>query len=272
TYLEWVDKKPVIKHTKDSGYYLGNNEYIIADTEGSASSKKKLFDVVVKTLEEIAVVKNGVQAYTVGEGTPVCTEEMKNKRVYHSNSKKDSNWIKYLDGVDVSRYNLGWSGQFIKYGRNLSRPREAELFVNERILVRQIPSQLPYCIHACFVDEHLVNDNNSMIIKILNDERYNVKYILGVLNSSFISFWFAEEFGKLSRKIFPQFKVKELRTFPFVAAPMKTQKEFEKIVDRIISGREKNKDTSDLEKQIDEMVYELYNLTEEEIKIVEASS
>lgn len=246
TYLEWLDKKPVIKHTKDSGYYLSNNEYIISDTEGSTSSKKKLFEVEVKTLEEIAVVKNGVQAYTVGEGTPICTEEMKNKRVYHSNSKKDSNWIKYLDGVDVSRYKLGWSGQFIKYGRNLSRPREAELFVNERILVRQIPSQLPYCIHACFVDEHLVNDNNSMIIKILNDERYNVKYILGILNSSFISSWFAKEFGKLSRKIFPQFKVKELRTFPIPVSSMKIQNEFEKIVDYIQFINEENNSSSTL--------------------------
>jgi len=90
---------------------------------------------------------------------------------------------------------LGWSGQFIKYGKNLSRPRKAELFNNERILVRQIPSQLPYCIHACYVDEHVINDNNSMIIKVINDERYILKYILGILNSSFMSSWFAKEFG-----------------------------------------------------------------------------
>jgi hypothetical protein len=251
-YFEWIDNKPVLKHEKTSNHYLNNKEFAISDTDASTGSGTNSFESKIKTLEEISAVKNGVQAYTVGEGTPVCTEEMKEKRVYHSNTKKDSNWIKYLDGVDVSRYKLGWSGQYIKYGRNLSRPREAELFVNERILVRQIPSQLPYCIHACFVDEHAINDNNSMIIKIFNEERYNLKFILGILNSSFISFWFAKEFGKLSRKIFPQFKVKELRTFPVPIMPMERQNDFAKVVDYIIFINKSDQNFSTL-------IYGFYN-------------
>jgi hypothetical protein len=70
---------------------------------------------------------------------------------------------KYVDGVDVGRYQIGWSKQFVKYGRNLTRPRKSEFFEGERLLVRQIPAQPPYAILTCFVDEILVNDNNSMI-------------------------------------------------------------------------------------------------------------
>ena len=55
---------------------------------------------------------------------------------------------------------------------------------------------------------------------IMKKRNYKYKY-----NS-----WFAKEFGKLSRKIFPQFKVKELRTFPIPVSSMKIQNEFEKIV------------------------------------------
>jgi hypothetical protein len=207
----------------------------------------------------------------VGEGTPLCTEEMKKKRVYHSEEKKDKSWVKYLDGVDVSRYCLGWSGQYIKYGKNLSRPRESELFINERILVRQIPSQLPYCIHACYVNEHVINDNNSMIIKVINNEIYTIKYILGVLNSSFMSSWFAKEFGKLSRKIFPQFKVKELRTFPIPVVVIKIQSQFGKIVDYIIFIKKTSQcvlDSAFFERLIDVMVYELY--LPDEIKAADA--
>jgi hypothetical protein len=46
------------------------------------------------------------------------------------------------------------------------------------------------------------------------------------------------------------------------------------IVDKIFSKKSKNPeaDISDLEKQIDAMVYKLYDLTEEEIKIIEGKS
>jgi hypothetical protein len=260
-YLEWVDKKPTLKHVKDASYYLNLKEYIISDMVESLDSKQWPLKNEVKTLEEIAFVKNGVQAYTVGEGTPMCTKEMKEKRVYHSKTKKDNNWIKYLDGVDVSRYYFGWSGQFIKYGKNLSRPREVKLFIGKRILVRQIPSQLPYCLHACYVDEYVINDNNSMIIKVIDDERNLVKYILGVLNSSFISLWFAKKFGKLSRKIFPQFKVKELRTFPIPVATIEIQRQFEKIVNCILFCKKNPQYSLNsifFEHLVDAMVYELY--------------
>jgi len=114
-------------------------------------------------LGDIANVNNGIQAYTVGEGKPVQTEETRDKRLYHSTEKHGKEWIKYVDGIDVQRYYLGWSGQFVKYGQNLSRQRKPELFRNNRILVRQIPSQPPYSIFASFVSEHLINDNNSIL-------------------------------------------------------------------------------------------------------------
>jgi adenine-specific DNA-methyltransferase len=42
-------------------------------------------------------------------------------------------------------------------------------------------------------------------------------------------------------------------------------------VEKIIEKKKKNDFTSDLESQIDQMVYELYGLTEEEIAIVEGN-
>lgn len=117
-----------------------------------------------KLLDTDFIVKNGVQAYTVGEGIPTQTKEMKDSRVYHSTSKLDNNWIKYIDGSDVSRYALNWSGLFIKYGKNLSRRRTPELFEGERIYVRQIPSKPPYAIVSTILNMDAVCDNNHMVI------------------------------------------------------------------------------------------------------------
>jgi type II restriction/modification system DNA methylase subunit YeeA len=39
----------------------------------------------------------------------------------------------------------------------------------------------------------------------------------------------------------------------------------------ILEGRKKDNETTDLENQIDQLVYQLYDLTEEEIAIVEGT-
>ena len=130
-----------------------------------------------------------------------------------------------------------------------------------RILVRQIPNQLPYCINACYTNENTVNDNNSMIIKI-KDANYNIKFILALLNSKLLSKWFADYFGKLSRKIFPQFKINELKIFPI--KEYSNQKIFVSLVDYILLLKSEKKINIDLliptyfEQIIDGMVYELY--------------
>lgn len=263
----------------DVGRYLNKDGCILGDlttkfSEGFAICEK--INLTAKLLSNYADVKNGVQAYTVGEGVPIQTKTMKEKRVYHSNHRRDASWIKYLDGVDVMRYQLGWSGEYIKYGKNLSRSREPILFQGERLLVRQIPGKPPYCIHACYAVEHTINDNNSMIIKMV-DKKIHTKYVLALVNSKLLSFWFVHTFGKLQRKIFPQFKIKELRLFPIIEAEPKTQALIINLVDKIINllsktvanAPIKQKEILDCENNIDQTIYKLYGLTKEEIKIVE---
>ncbi len=47
--------------------------------------------------------------------------------------------------------------------------------------------------------------------------------------------------------------------------------EIETLVDRIIDMKKNSQDTTDLENQIDQLVYRLYGLTPEEIEVVEGS-
>jgi len=234
-------------------------------------------------LEEITTVKSGFVAYEVGKGNPTQTEEMKKNRIYHSIKKEGAEWHKYLDGKDVKRYLIDWSGQWVKYGKCLAAPRFADLYTKPRILVRQIPSPLPYAINASIVEEKmLMNDRNSMIVLDVKDE-FNMKYILGVINSRLISYWFAKAFDKFQRKIFPQFKINELEKFPIYKANPSQQKVIIKLVDKIMDlsielkkiteNSEKWKSIkSEIEKidrKIDENIYSIYDLTKDEIKVLE---
>lgn len=220
-------------------------------------------------LNKVADVKVGLKAYQTGKGKPLQTDAMKKSRIYHAKEPLDESYFTYLDGKDVSRYALGWSGEFLKYGVHLAEPRKFKLFSTPRILVRQIPSKPPYCIHACYTDSIMLNDLNSM--NIVNITKHPL-FILALLNSRLLSFWFVHKFGKLSRGIFPQFKINELEQFPIALTDDETP--FIDLADKIITCKVQNPktDTSELEAQIDKIVYQLYDLSEKEIKIIQGHS
>ena len=108
------------------------------------------------------------------------------------------------------------------------------------------------------------------VIKI----REKPQYVLGVLNSRLVSWWFVHKFGKMQRETFPQFKVNELADFPLPKNGEKNREQITKLVDRILAAkqREAEADVSALEREIDELVYALYGLTPEEIKLVEGAA
>ena len=269
----------------NTDYFLDSKDYII-NTESFANEKVltilKHIEKDSILLEEYADVKSALKAYEVGKGKPKQTEAKKKERVYHSKTKIDDSYFKYIDGSDVKRYQLTWENkEYLLYGENLAAPRKDwALFSSPRILVRQIPSKPPYCIDACYTDEIILNDCNSMNIINIKENPY---YVLAVLNSRPLSFWFLHKFGKFSRGTFPQFKVNELACFPIPRASIKEKEHLESLVKDMmasIDALEKAKFENDkkflkqridiLDTQINAIVYSLYELNEEEIKIVES--
>lgn len=275
TLYDYVDGFNLIKEAP-SEWFLKKRDYIIniEALKGSDLSHELLnkIDAHSIPLSSIANVKAGLKAYEVGKGNPAQTKEMKDRRMYHSTKKSDNSYLRYVDGRDVCRYHLGWSGEYLKYGDNLAAPRkDFRLFSTKRILVRQIPAKPPYCIHACLTEKTVLNDLNS--INVI-DIKEAAESVLGVLNSKLLSFWFVQKLGKMQRATFPQFKVNELAEFPI---PKNLQSDGEKIGQlsaRILAvkGDDPEADTTKLECEIDRLVYELYDLTDDEVAIVEEST
>lgn len=182
-------------------------------------------------LKNFSTVSTGVKVYQVGKGTPRQTESVKLNRQFHSNERKNNTYIKYLEGRDVKRYSLDWSGEYISYGDWIAEPRKSVKFNQERILVRQIPSKPPYCINAIYTNEYFINDINSMVIQ---NFKINPLFLLALLNSKLVSFWFLYTFDKLQRGTFPQFKINELQQFPILSIKAKTQEILIQLVNEMI--------------------------------------
>lgn len=237
-------------------------------------------------LSSFCTVSTGLKAYQIGKGQPSQTAIEKSGRVFHSKTE-ETGYGKYLDGVDVRRYFISWSGQYLKYGNWLAEPRKSVPFSGDRILVRQIPSKPPYLLHGTFLSEEYYNDINSMVV-FSPVENVSLKYLLGCLNSRLLSFWFEKTFDKLQRKIFPQFKVKELASFPIRVIDFSNKADKAKhdkmvsLVERMLTLHKQKADAQTAQEkdvagrqiaqtdaQIDKLVYALYGLTAEEIEIVE---
>ena len=218
---------------------------------------------------EIATVKTGIKAYQTGKGKPKQNNSDKENRIYHAREKLDDSYHPYLDGENVSRYKLTWNREYIKYGENLAEPRFSVDFNAPRILVRQIPSKSTYAVEAVYTNSDFINDLNSMVI---TDIQVNPFYLLGVLNSRLISLWFFMKFDKFQRRLFPQFKVNELGDFPIPAATDSQQEEVAQLVEQLIEEMKKNsletKKITQLNLKIDDLVMDLFGLTEEEKQTV----
>jgi hypothetical protein len=95
-----------------------------------------------------------------------------------------------------------------------------------------------------------------------------IKYILSILNSSLGRILVKNYVVRLSERQFRMLAM-YVNEFPIPPLSEAEQQPFVKLVEQILAKKEKGEDTTELENQIDQLVYQLYGLTEEEIKIVE---
>ncbi|EAH4634081.1 class I SAM-dependent DNA methyltransferase [Campylobacter jejuni] len=107
---------------------------------------------------------------------------------------------------------------------------------------------------------------------VIKTQRINVKYLTAILNSKLIAFWLKHK-GKMQGNNY-QIDKEPLLNIPIVTINSKNQKiadELINLVDEILKVKEqdKNANTQELENKINSLVYKLYDLTEEEIKIIE---
>ncbi|EJJ9773325.1 Eco57I restriction-modification methylase domain-containing protein [Campylobacter coli] len=107
---------------------------------------------------------------------------------------------------------------------------------------------------------------------VIKTQRINVKYLTAILNSKLVAFWLKHK-GKMQGNNY-QIDKEPLLNIPIVDTNSKNKKladELINLVDEILKAKEQNKNanTQELENKINSLVYKLYNLTEEEIKIIE---
>lgn len=95
-------------------------------------------------------------------------------------------------------------------------------------------------------------------------EKIDLRFLLAVLNSKYASVLLTSVRAGVYH-IYPE----HIRNIPIPKIPEKKQKPFVELVDKVLGGKENGQDTTALEKQIDNLVYRFYELTYDEVKVID---
>ncbi|MBQ1760397.1 MAG: hypothetical protein IIZ94_12035, partial [Prevotella sp.] len=184
---------------------------------------------------EVACVKAGLQAYEKGKGTPKQSAEDVKNRPYDYAYQFNENTYRYLDGSNVLRYAINWTGQWLWYGNHLAAPRTLNLFTDEKIIIREITSEFPHCLNAVYTNDTYLYNRSNIAVVSRKGVNISLKYVLVLLNSTLLSFYFKKNTAKAERKLFPKIILNDLRLFPIKEIPLESQQPFITLADTMLS-------------------------------------
>jgi len=233
-------------------------------------------------LSEVAEMFYGIKVYQVGKGKPPQTRHIVDTKPFTYHLQEDDGFSPMFDGKHIGRYELFWNGDnWLRYGPWLAEPRQPEKYEGEKILIRKIVGRT---LVATYVPTTSYCNTLLSVLKLKADSGLEYPYILGLLNSTLLGWYFKKKFQISSDDTFPQILIRDILQF-IVPKPQKAKHDkMVGLVERMLKlhkdkagarlGQEKavlQQQIEATDAQIDRLVYDLYGLTEDEIKIVEAA-
>ncbi len=225
-----------------------------------------------------------VPTCSLGEVT-TSTQGLAGNMYNSSATSRGKDWMRYLEKGQVHRYelvleNIGYVSMSDK--ESLRPFYEAK----PKLLIRRVISRQDRLL-ATFSDKALVTkkDINPFVVSASN---WNPFFLLGIINSALFSYLYMNTSSIAAKDDFRQTTLAELRRLPIRTIDFSDKKDKARhdrvveLVERMLDLHKKlpaaktphekdrlEREISATDKVIDALVYELYGLTEEEIKIVE---
>ena len=266
-----------------AGYVIETRQH---SPEGRLAAKLK---EAFPPLASIARASLGCQAYNSSKHT----KEQIQSRVFHAETKLSDEYMPELAGSDIGRYfSQQKKGKWIKYGSWLHDYRPLEMLKGPRILIREIPGKPPHAIMASYLEDTYCHYKTILNVNPpLEGTPLSMKYLCGILNSRILSFVFPYVSNKMVAQAFPRLSVGDLKRLPIRPIDfdnpddVATHDKMVSLVERMLELNKKKADEKNpnilqqletqitaTDRQIDQLVYKLYSLTDEEIELVEGVS
>lgn len=147
------------------------------------------------------------------------------------NEKRDESTYPAVNGKSIGRYMLSKPNFYIWYRPDLmmekkgAGPRNLEIFFKKKIFIQDVAKKI-----IATLDEKRILSTDTLSLIYDVKEGYDIKYILAILNSKFVNYWF--------KSIFPSglhIKINQLKEIPVPKTDFDSQNFFSKKVDEIMA-------------------------------------
>lgn len=250
-FISNIDQEEVLKQDNWDQFFVEDN---------LATKLISKLNILPK-LETIATVKG---AATVNEAYEI-------KNILLEDEFEFEKHLKFINTGTIDRYCSLWESaktQYIKTGyhkpvlsklalKNLYSQRYEES-LKDKIIIGGMCKVL-----ECYLDngQYLAGKSTTIVF----DSNIDLKVLVGILNSKLMSFFYATYFKSLSLAGgFFRFGTPQIKLLPIAKDKDNIYKSLSEVVNKL-----NNQYDIDLDRQIDDIVYKLYGLTDEEIAIVE---
>ena len=208
-------------------------------------------------LGELAEIYNGIQTGS--------------DKTYVSYEQKNAKWQKVITGSDINLYFLRWGGKYVYYvPENLHSNTRKDIFKTPvKIIIRQTADR----IIGTYDDNSYFTMASTFVVKQFT-ELLPYKALLAILNSSLFLYLY-RNINNEEGRVLPQIKKMHIFNLPIkIDFPTKPVVD---LVDQILaitknddymSNPIKQAEVKELEVENDKLVYDLYQLTEEEKTVV----
>lgn len=276
TSFDNFEQNSFVKHNLNQRSYLRLKDYRF--------ETKPILDII--SLKD-KIINNSIlfnDICFIGYGARLNHKSKSISKDFYIHSQYKDGCKPFIEGKNIERYYHTQNG-WLNY-----KPHEhynsmfSELFENDKIMFINVVKEK---LRFSFDNQHFYNSHtvincvlwyllkhashtsirrNINHLRIDQSYKYDYKYLLAILNSKLINWYFL---SFLSEKL--HFYPDDAKRLPIKKLDKSEQKDFIRIVNEILKCKQQNPQTNTkhLEDQIDIMVYKLYNLTYEEVKIID---
>ena len=250
-------------------YEAFNNNYFDAVSQSLYDEPEYDYEINVRATEnDLALFK---RAKTISQYTLGSIAELPRGAEFGSDAdcivnRELSGYDKLIVGRDIKKYLIEFNDRYVLFDNsNVSVFKEKRYYSEPKLLIQRIRNlSLSERIVATYDDSGYICTNTLRMLYL--KEEYNssldLKFILGILNSRLINRFFLRMF--LNKDIYRY----QLERLPIPSATKEQQAPIISLVDDILATKKANPsaDTSVQEAEIDRLVYDLYDVPQEERK------
>ena len=226
------------------------------------------YKIIINETASKIIKRLGNEKFNQLGNLTISTQRLSSSLFKESKNKIGRGVYPFLDEGNVYNYNL----KVIKIKYVLLNDKNAlkKFYKAEpKVLIRRIISRKDR-LSVGYTKENMVFKKDINPFIPINPS-ISAKYLLGILSSKLLSYFYFNTSLLASKDDFRQTTLAELRELPIPIFGKIENDSIVKYVNKIldIKKEDPHADTVKLESAIDEIVYKLYGLTEEEIKIIE---